>query len=198
MSVDKVIIKAVLSTLAAIGALLVLMISTLCIAFPSTMMGLTYRLGMESASIHFAERAYKNSEDVYFLSYATEVAIEEGKTEKILSLGEKFIAHDGFDVFCAKKGAQEDAYRQFIYGRISVAKYDLGDGKSAVDFAYESLNGEFKSNNPLVAVMIAAMGKEDKVIAQTVLDKLNLLSVSGEEQAYLSEAKAAISEFLNG
>ncbi len=196
MSVDKVILRAVLSTLAAIGALLIFMVSALCIAFPSTMMGITYSLGMEASSIHFAERAYKGSEDVYFLGYATEVAIEEDKTDKILSCGQQLIAHDEFAAFCEKKGDNAGAYKRFIYGQVCVAKYRSNDKQGAVETAYDSLNGEFKSGNPLIAVMMAAITAQDKDTVRAVLDKLALLSAQEEDQNYLNETIAWANEYL--
>ena len=51
MSVDKVILRAALSTLAAILILFAFMILSLTYIFPSTMMGITYDLGMDGASI---------------------------------------------------------------------------------------------------------------------------------------------------
>ena len=79
---DKVAVKAFLSSLAAIGMLLVVMFCALCALFPSTMMELTYNMGMEASCIRFAERAYKDNDEIYFIAYATEVALEESKNNK--------------------------------------------------------------------------------------------------------------------
>ena len=77
MGVDKVILRAFLSTLAAFAILLLFMFAALTLVYPQTMMELTYSMGMESSSIHFAEQSYKRSNDVYYIAYATEVAIGE-------------------------------------------------------------------------------------------------------------------------
>ncbi len=186
MGVDKVILRAFLSTLAAIATLLLLMILSLCAIFPSTMMELTYSFGMESLSIRFAERAYKDSDDVYYIAYATEVAIEQDSNAKILSCGERFIGHEGFDSFCEKKG---EGYRQFIYGKVCVSKYEVGDKSAAIELAYESLQGSFPKNNALVAVLIAGIEAQDGATISAVDEKLSSLQVSGEEQAYLQEIR---------
>ncbi len=194
MSVDKVILKAFLSTLAAIAALLGFMVITLCIAFPGTMMGITYRLGMENSSIHFAERAYKGNEDIYFISYATEVAIEERKQDKIISCGQKFISNDDFDAFCSEKG---ENYGQFIVGQVCVAKYSAGDKENAINDAFAGLEGKFPENNAVVSLLLTAMKGNDRDTVSKIAEKLNALSVEGE-QAPLSEMKALANDFLIG
>ena len=54
MSVDKVIIRTFLSTLAAIALLFGIMLLALVAFFPSTMMELTYNLGLDASSIRYA------------------------------------------------------------------------------------------------------------------------------------------------
>ncbi len=192
MSVDKVIIRAFLSTLAAVAALLVFMVLSLCIAFPATMMKITYNLGMENSSIHFAERAYKGNEDIYFISYATEVAIVEGKQDKIISCGQKFIANGDFDTFCKNK---DEDYGQYIRGEICVAKYQSGDKENAISDAFAALEGSFPQKNAVISLMLAAIEGNDKETVSKIVDKLNGLSVEGE-QAYLTDMKEMGTRFL--
>ncbi len=189
MGVDKVILRSFLSTLAAIFLLLVFMVAALCAFFPSTMMNITYDLGMESSSIHFAERAYNGSEDIYYIAYATEVAIEEDKNDKILSCGKQFITDEGFDGYCALKGAN---YEQFIYGQVYVAMYEQGDKANAVSLAYESLGGGFPRGNALVAVLIAAFEQNDGATVTMIGEKLADIRVEGDEETYLQETLQVI------
>ncbi len=192
MSVDKVILRAVLSTLMAIGVLLVFMILSLCIAFPSTMMKITHDLGMDSSSIHFAERAYDGGEDIYYIAYATEVAIEDDKRDKIISCGERFIADDEFDRYCGGRG---ENYGQFIYGQVSVAKYEAGAKTEAVELAYDSLNGRFPKNNAVIAMIVAAKGRGDSETLSLIANKLSVMEIAdAAEQAELARALAYISK----
>ena len=92
MRVDKVIARAALSTVAAILLLCAMMIATLCLAFPQTVMKLTYDLGMDGASVKFATIAYERSENnVYYIAYATEVAIGAEDYENVRSCGKTFV-----------------------------------------------------------------------------------------------------------
>ncbi len=189
MDVDKIILKSILSTLAAIGVLLVFMISALCAIFPSTMMEMTYDLGMESASIHFAERAYKESNDIYYIANATEVAIQEEKDEKIASCGERFIGDEHFSSFCEGKG--ED-YRQFIYGQVSVSKYHQGEKEQALALALQALEtGRFPVNNALVALLVAAFEQQDAQTVALIREKMTTLQAEGTEREYLEKTLEA-------
>ena len=57
MRIDKVILKAVLSTLLAIIVLCGVMVTALVFLYPSTLMEISYNVGMDSASAWFADRA---------------------------------------------------------------------------------------------------------------------------------------------
>ena len=184
MGVDKVILRAFLTTLAAIGVLLVFIVAGLCLLFPSTSMRITYDMGMESSCIHFAERAYQGSHEIYYIAYATEVAIEDDKTEKIAACGEKFIVDENFEVYCSLKG---ENYRQFIYGQVCVSKYDKGEKEESVALAVASLHDGFPEGNALVAVLLAALKAEDEATVGLIATKLVEIQGQIGVNAYLEK-----------
>lgn len=201
MGVDKVILRAFLNTLAAIGILILFLFAALCTFYPSTMMKLTYDLGMESASIHFAERAYKDSDDIYYIAYATEVAIGEGKDGKIDSCGERFIEDDAFGAYCAEKNEEfgvsveeGNTYEQYIYGQVCIAKYNRGNKQEAVECAFEWKGESFTRNNAVVAVLITALQAQDLETAQMIKGKMEQMqaSVSDADKAYFDRMLALI------
>ena len=61
MRLDKIVLKAFLKTLAAALLLLAIMVGVLAVAFPHTMMEMTYSLGMDKASVSFAVTSYNVS-----------------------------------------------------------------------------------------------------------------------------------------
>ncbi len=197
MGVDKVILRAFLSTLLAIVLLFSFMIAALCAFFPSTMMKITYDLGMESSCIHFAERAYKDSDDIYYIAYATEVSIEEDKTGKINSCGDEFIHHEDFEKYCEEKGGN---YRQYVYGKICVAKYEKGKKAEAIEEARLSLKeGNFPKNNALVAVLITALSKEDgETVALIKTEIESIVATDTQEEKYRADTIALIEAYTNG
>lgn len=189
MELDAVIKKTILTTLAAVGALLLFIVIGLWALFPSTSMELAYDMGMESSCIRFAERAYKGSDDVYFIAYATEVAIEDENEGKIISCGEKFIKDEEFETYCALKG---ENYKQFIYGRVCVSKYQAGQKEDAVALACQSLRGAFPKGNALVAVLLTSLKENDSATVDVIKTKLNTISVEGADKEYLQETLSQI------
>ncbi|MBQ8658733.1 MAG: hypothetical protein IJ506_06325 [Clostridia bacterium] len=192
MRVDKVILRAVLSTLAAIVALFVLLFSALAIIYPSTMMQFTYDLGMDGASIHFATRAYERSEEVYYAAFATEVAIGIEDYAEIDSCGEKLIKDKKFGEYCQdrdeKIGKSEGSYQKYIYGQVCVAKYQRGKVEKAIARAFE-LNGTgFAENNPVASLLVAALVEQDENCVSAIVERLNAFdrsALSESEQTYL-------------
>lgn len=177
MRVNKVVLKAVLSTAAAIFILLVVMFAALAFIYPSTMMQFTYDLGMESASIRYARRAYSRSEQIYYIAFATEVAIGEKDYEKIDACGSKFVKDDSFSKYCAEKNATRPegvtaTYQQYVYGQVGVAKYYNGKAEEAIDFAFLINVDSFTQNNAVAAVLLTAIKEEDAEAVAMMRDKL--------------------------
>lgn len=194
MRVDKVILRAVLSTVAAILGLMIFMICALCIVYPSTMMEITYDLGMDKLAIANAKQAYKRSDDIYYIAFATDVAISIDDYERIEACGEMLVDDDEFAAYCEEKDAalglgDDGAYEQYVYGQVCLAVYRQGDEKGAVDKAFDWLDGSFPKNNAAVAVLVTALMEEDVETVAYVGEKMIALQadVSETDRAYLEE-----------
>lgn len=195
MSVDKVILRTFLTTLLSVTILVVFMFTALACIFPQTMMVLTYDLGMESSSIHFAESAYKRTDEVGYIAYATEVAISDGNTEKIISCGEKFICDENFEAYCVKRDDEvqvNTSYAQYVYGQICVAMYENGEKDGAIARAFEWIGNDFPYNNAVLALVVAANRAGDGAFVETIKGKMNEL----HEKLSDDEAKAYLGEVL--
>ena len=194
MRVDKVILHAVLSTLAAIGILIVFMILALCFIFPSTMMQITYDLGMDGASIRNARRAYKYTGEVQYIAHATEVAIGKTDYEYISECGKLFIEDDEFMLYCQTRNAGlpdgvEGYYEQYVYGQVAVAEYKIGNKTEAVKVAFESVENSFPKNNAVVALLLTAFENNDYDTLGNIYQGMDEIrgEISAEEMAYFME-----------
>lgn len=171
MDADKIILKSILNTLLAILILFVFMFGMLFAFFPSTMMGITYRFGMDGASIYFAERSYRDSGEIYFISYATEVAIGCDDYAKIESCGEAFIADEEFASYCAERNEQigdvGGTYQQYVYVNVCLSKYQTKGGEAAAQSAFAYTAG-FPKNNAIAAVLFTALEKGDGATVQLI------------------------------
>ena len=201
MRVDKVILKAFISTLSAIVLLFAFMFGVLAAAFPSTMMRLSYDFGQDASSIKYAERAYDWFDDTYYMAYAMEVAIGSDNQEKIESCGVALTQDEGyFQQYCAEKQASlsentATRYEDYLYGKIAVAKYEQGKKEEAVNYAFDTLQGGFPYDNAVMAVVYAAL--DDQATFDMIKGKMEThLSTlaDGEEKAYCGKMLGKMSE----
>ncbi len=183
---DKVILKAVFSTLMAIIVLCGVMTAALVFIYPSTMMGLAYDVGLDNASAWFAGRAYNQLDNVYYIAFATEVSIGTGDMEKIDEYGSKFILDESFGEYCSRMDEQTsgigNSYAQYVYGQVCMAKYRLGKGEEAVELSFSINEDCFPPKNAAAAVLLIALqrnGQEDLPFIENILARLKVLQ---EEQ----------------
>ena len=207
MTNDKVALRAALSTVAAIFVLFVVMFSLLAFLFPSTMMKMTYDLGMYDATIRYATRTYDRNEEVYYIAFATEVAILDDNVSKIASCGVDFIEAEGFDDYANERNekAMENLpdgvsspkmdYRQYVYGNVCLAKYKLGKKADAVNCAFQWNGDTFTENNAVVVVLMRALGEKDGETVSLILSKLETQKTANDtESAYLESLSAWVKE----
>jgi hypothetical protein len=200
MSVDKIILRAFFTTLASIAILFLFMLTALVCVYPQTMMKITYNLGMENASIWFAEISYDRSDDIYYIAYATEVAIGQQDYKKIESCGDLLIKDDDFKDLCANKNKNMPqsagmTYEQYVYGQVCIAQYERAHKAEAVDRAFASLAASvdgyaFPKYNAVVAVLITALQKGDGATANLITEKMQQMQVCSEDQSYFDEILA--------
>lgn len=199
MAVDKVILRAFFSTLAAIALLIGFVILALVGIYPSTMMEITYDLGMDASSIKYAERAYEWSNDEYFMAYAMEVAIGSHNSEKIEYCGERLINDEDFAAYCAKENESlpegvELTYELYVYGQVCVAKYENDKKTEAVERAFEWTVG-FPRYNAVAAVLYSAIGDGDEATITMIkgkMEQVQTVTLSAEDEAYFNEVLALV------
>ncbi len=205
MRTDKVILRSFLTTLLAIALLFGTMLLILCFIFPASMMEITYDLGMNKASLKYAERAYKRTDDVYYAAFATETSILLEDASKIEENGLRLIADDTFIQYCVLRNeeiaknnetAKEDervsiTYEQYVYGQVTMAQYSQGKKTESITTAFASLNGAFPKNNAAALLFLTA-------IEQTDTDVVSVMKIKLEEMrsTQLTEADASYLEKL--
>ena len=193
MQLDKVIIRTVLHTLAAIGVLFVIMICALCFIYPATMMEITFDLGMEKASIRNARRAYKYTDDLYFMAYATETAILIDDNKKIVQCGEELLTEENYNNFMAYSATKKENYEQYICAQVSLAKYYSGDKQGAVDTAFMLIEKEnnFPTNNAAAALWVETLVNNDSAWSEVIKGKMLQLhtneNLSEADRIFLAE-----------
>ena len=183
MNANKIIIRAFLTTLASVAVLFMFMLGALVCVYPQSMMEITYDLGMENSSIWFAEVSYDRSNDIYYIAYATEVAIGEKDYKKIDSCGSRMIKAKEFGEYCAERdesvaGDSALSYEHYVYGQVCIAKYKRDKANDAITLAFESLGGAFPKNNAVVAMLITALQEEDAETIAVIKGKMEELKIT--------------------
>ena len=198
MHVDKVILRAVISTILAMLVLSTFLVLTLSLVFPFSWMKITYDLGMDGVSVRNAKRAYHYTGDVSYIAYATEVAIGADDCERVEECGEMLILDENFLSYCETRNQAlpenaDGIYEQYVYGQVSVAKYRLGDKDGAVTTAFDGLENRFPKNNAVVALLLTALKVEDSETVDKIERKMNEMVgsiASNTEKAYLEEMRS--------
>ena len=196
--IDKIIARAALRTLAAIGVLLAFMSLMLCLVFPSTMMYITYDLGMDGASVRYGMRAYRNTDDIRYCAFAMETAIGADKDEQIEYCGMKLASHENFALYCQMRDAKIDGeglYKQYIYGQIALAQYRMGKREAALQTSLSALeSGRFPENNAFFALALNALMAKDQAMVDMIKNQIPAISegISDTDQAYLNQLIALL------
>lgn len=205
LKVDKIILKTFLTAFLSALGMFVVMIAVLCLLFPSTMMQISYNMGLDGMSASFAKTAYDRSNDIYYIAYATEVAIGMDDENQIITYGEAFVKDNDFAKYCERKNANlpemdghqaTGSYEQYIYSQICISMYEKGNTK-AVDRAFEFLGVSegtskltaFPRQNVVVALLVNAMVVGDAQTVSQIQEKIEQLptELSAEDQAYYDE-----------
>ncbi len=195
---DKVIINSVISTLCAILVLCALAFGLAVWLYPSTMMHVSYAVGNDSGAMKYAYRAYNRTGEIYYLAYATEVAIGMDDVEDIERYAEEFIADEQFSAYCQEidlKMQATGSYRQYVYGQLAVAEYAQGEKADAKLHAKEGIGDGFEVNNAYVALLFAAMESGDgATVGELISDMQRIQLPDGEDKEYLNQLLAALAK----
>ena len=202
MNVDKIIIRTIVNTLISVAILFVTMIVALCIVYPSTMMNITYNMGMERASIRHANRAYKRTDVIYYAAFAAEVAFQIEDDEKILKYGKQFIEDDEFAAYYQNKNKNlpegaSGSYEQYVYSQVCIAEYRLGKKADAVNHAFGFIGNTYPINNVAAAMLVTALSAGDGETVAMIKEKMNEIEInalSKNDKSYFDEISALLAE----
>ncbi len=198
----KLIIKTAAITLACIIVLALILFGVFSLFFPSVMVSVTDKLGMESACASYSVSQYKKSGTIEDLSVAVKRSYAAGHYEDSAFYGKILINDDGFTAFCDLADAQMSPAEEMIMGNIGyyyigitvASQYYIGSDE-AIDTAFGALGDSFTENNPVVYLVNAAKGREDKEFCGQVLERLNALDPREEDEKYFEDYKNALEEY---
>lgn len=142
-------------------------------------------IGNYPSAIRYASLRYAYTGDSYDLARCVDDGILSEKKEYVLKYGEEFLARDDFVEVCSEK--TDDLgfdYKQYVCGKIAVARYLSDDFAGALELA-KNANGtsSFAKNNALMTLAMRLKEDNDKQNAGELISALDEVKpTNGEEE----------------
>lgn len=193
--VSKTAVKALLIVIIALA----LLFGVASLGFPSQMASLFEKMGGYSFATGYAKLAYSYSDTCANLARCVDDSIFAGDERNTVVFGEQLVGRDDFNEYCAERNASMDSldYRQFVYGNIAVAHYELGDSDAALKTSDEAMSGVvgFPSNNAYTALALAARNAGDASLMDALYGRVSsIIPLSSAEE----ENRSAVMAILTG
>ncbi len=197
----KIVLKTAFITLgvALILAVSIFGIASLCA--PITMMKLTASLGMQGISGDYAFQEYERSGDIDCLARSFVISAEQHSDRTANDRFTIFYGLDGFSSYCEAQAGIADniagfpvySYRAYICGLEACVKYRLAESDEgedeAIAFALSETAESFPSGNPVVALSVEAVKREDKAFCERILSALRGAALQTESADYQNMIK---------
>jgi len=194
----KVILKTALKTLVAAVIAVVIAFAVLSFGFPQTMASAFENLGCYSVASEYASIKYNYSGKTEDLARCAEDCIAAGSDKRIVEFCVQLKDKEDFDAVCAEKDKNGGgySYRQFIYGKLSVSAYRIGD-VNAVAYAKEGMGGVagFPKNNSLAALSLFIAEGGAKEEAEELLKYIEEIGLDGDE--YYDAVRKVLQKAIN-
>lgn len=194
----KVILKTALKTLLVVLLLAAVGFAIASLGFPKSMASYFEKCGNYSMAAAYSSLSYSYSGDADDLNRCVQDNIEAGNDRNVSAFGDELLSRDDFSQFCERKsGELKFDYRQYICGRIAVAKYRLGNFDGAISLVNGAMSFvNFPSQNAMVQLVLAVREKGNKPDGERLLAEVEKLKPTEEEQPYYEMVKNILAEFI--
>jgi hypothetical protein len=198
----KMIGKTVLATVASFFAVCVFLFLLLTFTAPVSMSRFTKSMGFYGQSAWYAALQYSYSGDLDYLYDALNISVAGGKDKNVIRYGEQLVEADGFKTYCEQRDEGKDvieASYQYVYGRISVAYYNIGEGEKGLEVALSANTDEFVRYNAVADLVYQAeFNTHDKEFLQKILEKLEDKEYTEgiEDDTCLNEMRSQLRKFI--
>ena len=183
----KTICKTALKTLLLLAVVALVAFGVASLGFPSNMAGLCEKSGNYSMAVGYANISYTYTKDVNDLNRCFTDSVAAQSDSKIIKYGDKLIADEKFAEVCEKaESLVKTDYKQYVYGRVSAAKYRKGKKDEAVALAIKALDGvqSFPDGNALTYLSLQVIESNDKDTAAKLLAEVEKRTPAEGETDY--------------
>ena len=196
--ITKLVIKTMLVTLLSIVGLAVVFFLILSLTAPAAMARLTLDLGMYTQSAWFSSLQYADGKgDIENTELAMNCSSLAGDEEGVAEYGAAFIADERFPEYAAAREAEEagkysEVYTQFVYGRVGVAHYRIGQKAEGLELTLSVNRTSFDEYNAVTDLINEVILAGDTAFGGEILTSLSELrsaaTVAAEDEENLNAA----------
>lgn len=188
---NNLIVKTALKTLLGIVIAVIVAFGVASLGFPSAMASMWENFGNYSFATGYSSLAYSYSGSAEDLAQCLKYSVLAENNADTVKYGDKLIAHEDFEAVCRSRDEENTAstdyaggYKQFVCGRVALAKYASGDFDGALSCALYAMEGvsDFPAGNALIVLSLEIIRLSDDGAAQSVLALLENYAPSGEVQ----------------
>jgi len=181
----EIIVKAAVKTVIFLLVLLAIATAVLNFAFPQHMATFFEQIGNYSLAVRYSSQRYDATGEIDDLARTYQNSVLYGRQDYIIKYGEKLIAFDGFESFCAEMDSLSQngefsehatGYKLYVYGNLCKAYASVGEYDNALLRANESNGDEsFLSGNAYITLVIYAAQANDEEFAGLIKEDLLLI-----------------------
>ena len=203
--ITKLVFKTMIVTLLSIVGAAIVFFLIISFTAPAAMARLTRDLGMYSQSAWFSSLQYAEGRgDIENIELAMNCAAVAGDEQKVAEYGAMFIADVRFSEYCAAREEAEEgkfleSYTQYVYGRVSVARYRIGQKQEGLDLALSVNRTSFDEYNAVTDLVNEVIVVGDKAFGGEILTSLTALraeeSLTGEDEQNLLSVVENLTRF---
>lgn len=203
--ITKLVFKTMLVTLLSIVGVAVVFFLIISFTAPAAMARLTRDLGMYSQSAWFSSLQYADGRgDIENIELAMTCSSLAGDEAGVAEYGAAFIADSRFAEYCTAREEEEagkyrKSYTQFVYGRVSIAYYRIGEKEDGLELALSVNRTSFDEYNAVTDLVNEVIVKGDKSFGGEILVSLTELgaadSVAAEDVPHLQSVIDNLTRF---
>ncbi len=195
----KIIIKTALKTLLIVLVAAVLAFAVASLGFPRSMASFCEKCGNYSMSAAYYSLSFSYTGDIDDLARTVSNNVEAENHANTSSFGDKLISNSNFNGYCEDKSKDLGLdYRQYICGKICIAKYEADGIDSALSCAVEAMRHVegFPRGNALMQLILKVNTKRDKNGGEKLLTEVEKIVPLEQQTEYYEQSKNILIELI--
>lgn len=166
----KLYVKTTIFTILCLLVISTLSFFTLSLFFPSVISNVAFNVGNKEICVKYSEKQYQKTNSINDLDSLLYRCVWAKKDGKIIIYANELLNHAEFETLSKQKG---EGYINYVAGIYCNALYNSGQKEVAINTAFQYVNKEFITPNPISSLCYLAYKDGDFITLETILVKLD-------------------------